>query len=285
MDRKGIVDRRPDAYGSFMVDDFPARAFACAEDSPQLERIVFDLVADWRCASYAGAMPAQIPNVMKMFHDSHVNNVDNFSGVLQHSDTIIALLSRELPELATDPQLVRKIRQNLVTTAAGIRDATAGSRSELDAGVAWESFLSLEPFQMGLHSTMRLVYVAVYCAYENFLVRALSLGEGGSKVRISDQNFRQRFRKLFGSTTDTALTSEQMHRFRLVRNALVHAGGRLTPDLEELEKKSTLPVVAHDGALHIFPEHIRSLYHALREPALTIMAAQCLRAAPPANAD
>jgi len=269
MQKQYIVDTRQDAYGPFFTDNFAREAFDAADVATSLKTPIFDLVADWRSASYTGALPAQIPNAIKQFHDAFINAETTPSGILQYSEVILAKLSRELPDLVADPRLQRKVQEKVVALSCEIVDANASVNQELDGEEVWKQYLELHPFQLGLHGTMRLVYLAVYGAYENFLVRSLSIAHGGKRIRITDSSFKADFRSALGSLIENAWFADEIRVARLVRHSLVHAGGRVTDDL----RKCKIPLVVHDDSLHVFPEHVSKLYNALKVPALAVMRA------------
>ena len=259
-----IIDKRQESYGTFFADDFGHKAFAASDKASKIAKPIFDLVADWRSASYVGALPASIPDTIKQFHDGYVNADQNASGMLRFSDVVLARLSREIPELDADPALKRTIRERVVALSAEISELKGSVRPELDGDTVWKEYLSLHPFHMGLHGTMRLVYLAVYGAYENFVVRLVSIAHGGIRIRVTDRDFNKSLRGAIGDLADRAWFAEDIRVARLVRHSLVHAGGRVTDDL----RRCKIPLVEHDDILNVFPEHISNLYNALKGPAL-----------------
>ena len=60
MEKPLVIDKRQEAYGTFFSDNFGHDAFAASDAAPMLAEPIFDLVGDWRSASYAGALPALI---------------------------------------------------------------------------------------------------------------------------------------------------------------------------------------------------------------------------------
>ncbi len=166
MEKTIMVDRRQSSYGPFFTDDFGRRAFAAADNAPLIAEHIFDLVSDWRSASYVGALPASIPTSIKRFHDTFVVSGESASGILRFSDVILAKLSSEIPELVSEPSLQRKIHERLVALTSEISEAGSSTRPTLDGDSIWQNYLALLPFHWGLHGTMRLVYLAVYGAYE-----------------------------------------------------------------------------------------------------------------------
>jgi hypothetical protein len=273
VEKQLIVDDRPESYGPFFADDFAHKAFSASDDVSALHEPIFDLIADWRSASYAGALPYLIPSSIKGFHDAFVNKAPSTAGILNYSDAILAKLSQEIPKLACDSALQHALGEKIVAIANEICTAASTVKHELDGNSIWQEFLSLHPFYLGLHGTMRLVYLAVYGAYENFVVQILSIAYGGSRIRVTDRDFKKKFRSAFGDLIEDAWLSPEINAFKLVRHALMHAGGRITPDLRSVR----IPVVVHNDALHIFPENIRHLYDTLKEPALGLMQAKCFR--------
>jgi len=273
MEKPLIIDKRQEAYGTFFSDNFGHEAFAASDDAPVLAAPIFDLIGDWRSASYVGALPASIPHSIKQFHDSFVNAETTATGILRYSDVILTKLSRELPDLVANSELQRLLREKIVVLSSEISEASSVVRQELDGDAVWQQYLSLHPFHMGLHGTMKLVYLAVYGAYETFVVQALSVAHGGKRIRVTDRDFRKDFRDALGDIIDDAWFAEDIRVARLVRHALMHAGGRVTDDL----RRCKIPLVVHDDILNVFPEHISDLYNALKAPALAIMKASCFR--------
>ena len=273
MEKPLIIDRRQEAYGTFFADNFGHEAFAASDAASLLAETIFDLVADWRSASYVGALPATIPNSIKQFHDAFVNAETTAACILRYSDVILTKLSREIPDLVVNPELQRKLQEKVVALSSEISEANASVRQELDGEAVWQEYLGLHPFHMGLHGTMRLVYLAVYGAYENFVVRSLSIAHGGKRIRVTDRDFNKNFRDALGDLINKAWLAEDIHVARLVRHSLIHAGGRVTDDL----RGCRIPLVVHEDLLNVFPEHVSNLYNALKVPALAIMRAEPFR--------
>ncbi|MBC7820027.1 MAG: hypothetical protein IAG10_24355 [Planctomycetaceae bacterium] len=281
MSRNLMFDNRPESYGSFFTDDFAKRIFEASDDVETLKPIVFDLVADWRAASYAGAMPGLIPSSLKGFHDAFVNDSEPNTGTLQMATAVAARVSQLMPELTSDPALQRRFRECLVQVAAEMKEINGKIRVEMSLDEVWEKYTALPPFIMGLSGTLRLVLVSVYSAYENFVVRALSLAHNGRPFSVKDKKeFAKGFRGAFGDFYDRAWTHSRIHAYRLVRHSFVHAGGRVTKELRDVR----IPVVVQDDFLHVYPEHIKELYGLLSGPALELAQSKSFRASGTSNA-
>lgn len=273
MEKQLVIDTRQEAYGPFFTDNFGHEAFLASDSASLLKRPILDLVADWRSASYAGALPAAIPNSIKQFHDGFVAAETAPTGILRYSELILTKLSRELPELVANPGLQRKLQEKVVALSSEILEASALVPRGLDGEAVWQQYLGLDPFQMGLHGTMRLVYLAIYGAYENFVVRSLSIAHGGKQIRVTDRNFNNDFRDALGDLIDDAWFAEDIRIARLVRHSLVHAGGRVTNEL----RNSKIPLIVNNDFLNVFPEHLSNLYNALKVPALAVMRSEAFR--------
>jgi hypothetical protein len=279
MERRLVIDQRQDAYGTFFTDDFGRRAFAASDLSPIISEPIFDLVADWRSASYVGALPASIPGSIKNFHDGFIKTESSVTDILGFADVIMIKLSRELPELIDNQQLRRELHQKIVAISSEVMEAKASANQELDGNFVWEQYLALFPFKLGLHGTMRLVYLAVYSAYENFVVRCLSIAHGGKPIRVTNRDFDAQLKHAFGELANDAWFAPDIHIARLVRHSFMHAGGRITKEL----RNRKIPLEAQDGCLHVYPEHISKLYNVLKVPAFAIMEAEIFRNDPRAG--
>lgn len=271
MERKILVDERQLAYGSFFTDDFAKEAFAIADRTPRLQVAIFDLVADWRSASYVGAIPSLLPTILKQFHDSFMNYETPPSGILTYSETILTKLSSEVPELAISPELQAKLRERIVSISDEVLAANSAVKLELNSDEVWQEYLKAHAFVMGLHGTMRAVYLSVYGAYENFITRVLSVAHNGERVRVTDRDFNKLFRSVLNDVIDEAWFADKIQTAKLVRHALMHAGGRVTKELQD----RVIPIAVADKQLHVFPEHVAELYKTLKAQAHNVMTAKC----------
>ena len=274
MDRRIRLDVRPASYGSFMTDDFAEVAFEASKDVEPLCEIVFDLVADWRMASYSGALPSVIPSSLKTFHDAYVNETEPNTGILKFSDAIIGRMAQVTPEVSADPSLQRTLRENLVKISSEIQEIGQKTRIEMSTESVWSKYFEFPAFQLGISSTLRLVLVSVYCSFENFVVRALRLAHNGKPFRITRaKEFQKGFRAAFGDLYDRGWKNSRLEAYRRVRHAFMHAGGRITDEL----KTVNIPVVIDGDTLHVFPEHIKELYDLLKPAALEIIRSTTFR--------
>ena len=281
MQRAILIDERPESYGSFFTDNFADLAFNATTDVPDLYEIAFDLVAEWRSNSYSAALPATIPSALKSFHDGYTNQEESEAGILKFANVILQKVAQTTPEITSDPALQKSLHDQLIRISAEIDEINNNLRIELDANAVWKHYLTLSPFTLGLSGTLRIVFVAMYGAYENFIVRALSTAYGGRRFSVTKRKqFEKAFRDAFGNLYENCWDNDTLRSYRLVRNALVHAGGRVTPQLSGVP----IPVVVHNETLHIYPQHLKDLYDLLKQPALELMEHSHFRLPQNANA-
>jgi hypothetical protein len=114
---------------------------------------------------------------------------------------------------------------------------------------------------------MRQTYLAIFSAYEDYIISLLKLASGDPNIRITDRDINKKFRGTFGDLVESVWLDSRIQKAQLMRHALMHAGGRVTKKLECQE----IPVEVHEGYLHIFPEHNQALYDLLKVPALAIL--------------
>jgi hypothetical protein len=277
MQRTILIDERPESYGSFFTDNFAELALNATTDVPALYEVAFDLVAEWRSMSYSAALPATIPSSLKSFHDGYTNQENPEAGILKFADAILQKVAQTTPELTSDPLLQKALHDQLIKTSTEITRINANLQIEMDANAVWNHYLTLHPFTLGLSGTLRIVFVSMYGAYENFIVRAMSAAYGGRRFNVTKRNqFEKAFRDAFGNLYENCWDNDNLRSYRLVRNAFVHAGGRVTPQLADVQ----IPVVEHENSLHVYPEHLRNLFDLLKRPALQLMEHEYFRSKP-----
>ena len=259
------IENRLEAYGAFFRDDFAIQALEASKRSERLDRIAFDLVCAWRSASYSGALPAVLVMTQKSFHDGYTNEPRS-AGMLKYSEVVLSQLCLAVPTLTLDEKLGRAIQSSILDISCRIVEADKSDKTDFDLEGAWQDYLKLIPFQLGVHALMRQTYLAIFSAYENYIVSLLKVASGDPNVRIN-QDFNKKFRGTFGDLVESLWFDPRIQMAKLVRHALMHAGGRVTPDLEGKE----IPVAVYEGYMHIFPEHNQALYDLLKVPALAIL--------------
>lgn len=126
----------------------------------------------------------------------------------------------------------------------------------------WESYKTRPEFISALGKNTENCFMALYCAYEDYLVNAMKLNPGAGKLRVTDRNFAKRMKDLVGDEiTQQCWHHPQVQVAREVRNCIVHNGGRATP---KLLTKSPLPRIEANNIL-ISPLELRGLYGLLGE--------------------
>lgn len=256
-----LVDNRQSSYGPFFKDNAIQEAMESSRCSGSLRECLFDLLADWRSVSYAGALPALIPNALKDFHDAFVNAEASAPDILKFSDVILKKVEESIEQVSDDPDLQEKLRKSLISISHEILQANRQVKQTLDGEALWQMYLEMIPFHLGLHGTMKLGYLAVYGAYENFIVRCISLALPNESIRISTSAFNKQLRRAFSDLAESIWFDQDVRVARGIRNALLHTGGRITKELIDLKN---IPVRVQDGHLHVFPEDIANLYHQLK---------------------
>jgi hypothetical protein len=260
------IEDRLEAYGTFFRDDFAKKALAASKRSEKLDRIAFDLVCAWRSASYSGALPAVLVMTLKSFHDGYTNEPRS-AGMLKYSEVVLSQLCLAVPTLTLDEKLGRAIQSSILDISCRIVEVDKSLKLDLDLEAAWKDYLKIVPFQLGVHALMRQTYLAIFSAYEDYIISLLKLASGEPNIRITDRDFNKKFRGAFGDLVESVWYDSRIQKAKLVRHALMHAGGRVTKDLECQD----IPVLVHEGYLHIFPEHNQALYDLLKVPALAIL--------------
>ena len=257
-----VIDDHLEAYRTFFDHGWAEQIDRVAKGTA-LSDLVFDLALAWRGAANTHVMPWLMAHNLSAFY-AGVMQSENPPG----TDLVNGLLSRLRRD--TTISIPTEVLTELRTLLRGISIQLGANRKrivgEFDAQEAWKEFLGNWEFRFSLWGSQRLVYGAIYYAYEDFLLRCFRLATGRSDYRIQPK-FPKDFADEFGvSLRDDCWSHQQVNFARLTRHALVHNGGRLTEHLKKL--KSSIRV--ENGELQIMPPDTKALFNLLKVRALTL---------------
>lgn len=262
-----FIDNQFDSYHNFFSDDWGERILALVTGSPTLHQFVFDLLMDWRAAAYTAALPAQILEHVKHFHDGYLSESEPNTFLLRFSEGVIGRLALEIPELTRDPPLLRRLQTKIVELGAETQDIHRKVKIEFPMEETWQDYLKFSAYQLSLWGSQRICYVAIYNSYENFLTQCVATANGIAKCRTTNRDFKRLFADVFGEPLhDQCWSNNAVNIARLARHALSHAGGRVTPDLA----KQNHDFVVTDNAIQVIPANTKELFNLLKECAYSL---------------
>ena len=262
--RKVYVHTTPDSYRNFLSDDWAARIDALTSPVPKLSALVLDVVLDWRAAAYAVSLPAMLPEQVKGYHDSFVNSGEINTTFLRLAEGICRKLVRLIPELTSDPALIRRLQAEIVNLGSDLEAAKSGTEIELPLHELWQEYITLPAFYLGLWGSQRIGYVSIYNAYDNFVVEMVRLALSPPRCRSSDSGFNNLFTNAFGEPLKAKCwTDSPVNIARAARHTLSHAGGRVTKELNDLRPKHDF--VVEGGRIQITPDKTKDLYAVLKD--------------------
>ena len=126
----------------------------------------------------------------------------------------------------------------------------------------WSALFELSEFQLSILGSQRLCYAGLYFAYENFVRQCTSLA-----TRVPEQRYQSSFTDLqegvktaFGPEVADYIADRSVNVARHVRNALVHAGGRVGDKLSDIRHN----IATEEGVLQVMPEDTRKLFSELK---------------------
>ena len=215
---------------------------------------------EWKAAAYTASMPVELLRHVKAFHDNFVNTGELNTHLLQLAFGIPGELVKELPELTGDPELLRKLQTKVMGIGARIHEARTAAKVEFPLDQLWNDYLKESVFQLSLWGSLRICYVAIYSAYDNFLARMVGVVLG-QRVR-TNQDFVKHLRNAFGEAIcDRCWTQTPVLIARLARHSLAHAGGRVTDELRNLKHGFEV----RDDRIQIVPRNVKALWALLKK--------------------
>lgn len=263
-----VVDKRLDSYSGFLQSDFATHVFDAADRATQVKHLALHLMADWRSISYAVAFPALSPASIEKFHIGMLSTGPLDYSFLGFLEFLLLRLNERIPSLTSDQQLRDAIKAELAHLIIQIAPLKAERDTHISAHMVWDQLIDQRPMHMGIHAIMRLSYIGLFGAYEEFLVRCTRVLSGNAKVRSSSGLFQSILERCYGlDKARMCWSSTELSNIREIRNRLVHAGGKTK------EGDSALASVIHieDDYMHVFPCHIENAYLAIKSPILAIL--------------
>ena len=135
-----------------------------------------------------------------------------------------------------------------------------------DRNSAWSQHFGHSEFRLSIIASQRLCYGGLYFAYESFIVECYKLLSGKPHYQTGGKT-KQDFTSVFGEIVcDRCWSDDHVVDARLVRHALVHAGGRITNAL----KQRNLSITIIDSEIQITATDTADLFKLLKTRALQL---------------
>jgi hypothetical protein len=255
-------------YRNFFSDDWGKRIDELTVNTGKLEPLIFDLMMEWRAAAYTASLPALILEHMKAYHDGFVKTRELNTTLLHLANAIVTRMESKLPELTSDPDLLRRIRKAVLDLGIEIEDARDAAAFDFPMQETWQTYLQEYVYQLSLWGSQRICYVAIYNSYDNFLTQCMRIATGIKDYRSFNRTkFKSDFATAFGEQLlEKCCDNTDLDVARFARNAFSHSGGRLTPELAPRERA----FVVCDGFVQITPKDTKGLFTLLKEAAYAL---------------
>jgi len=257
------IDSRLDSYQSFFDHDWSQKILNIP-DSSDIREIVFDLSVAWKGAANTHVMPWLMATALPSF----------YKGLMQVDDPFIVQVINSLPnqlEQAMEGELSSGALEKLRSLIRSNSIQLGMKRKEIIGNInledVWKDYFENTEFRLSIWASQRLVYGAIYYAYEEFLLRCYQLKANDSGYQIRFEKFKKDFATIFGeSLRNECWLHDDVAVARLTRNALVHNGGRIGEDVNDFEHQLCI----ENGAVQIMPEHNKRLFNSLKKRALKL---------------
>lgn len=262
------LDLRLESYRGLFSDDWGQQANDAAGDATTLQTLVFELLMQWRGAAYTAEFPATLIDHFSSYVSGFLQERAPHTTVLKVADAIVARCSRDVPEVMADPAAQRKLHDEFVRIGADIIEPSGRTEFKVDREEIWKQYLQEHVYQITIWSSLRICYVAIFNAYDNFIAQLMQTITGDLAIRTTNSSFRNQLSSFLGeSIKQKCWVSKDLNIIRCVRNSITHAGGRKTDHLKNVKHR----VKIVDGKLQITPDDLRDEYGILKEAALAII--------------
>jgi hypothetical protein len=272
-ERKSGYDMRHESYAPFFDTEW-GKEFVNLILGTKLEDAGHDLIRAWDSASETRSNPWLMAKCLDAAIRSRIPELEPPERAFVRSVTknFLSMLRAEGANVRNmlEKQIIR-VLEKLGEKADRIMSRT--HQTLADTQDNWQVLLSTgdEGFKRSLWMSERNTYGAIYFAYEFYLVQLVSMKRGESCRAGS--GFGKMFENAFGNALlNSCWNAPEIVIPRLIRHALVHAGGRLTEDLKR-QKNHGLETLNDNEEIQIYAPQTTDLFNLLKGRATTVTAA------------
>ncbi|WP_437193327.1 hypothetical protein [Planctomicrobium sp. SH527] len=249
-------------YKVFYNGDWAVELFRLANGKSKLSDLIFDVTLAFKGISTARAVPLLAVDVAEAYAKGHD------LGALSNTLTL-KLVSRITAEIDQRVVVTSSQRDDLKAAMLEIMydfySRAEGKELPFPRQELWDEFAKVDEnedkdspeneFRLALWSSQRICYSAFFFAYEDFLVRCLEVYLN-TEVQTG-RTFPDICKQALGNDlADQCWNCEEIQIAKLIRNALVHAGGRETEKLKNRNHRCSVI----DGQMQIVPGNVSELY-------------------------
>jgi hypothetical protein len=266
------IERDLDAYRITWEGTWSEEILQLA-DGAKLEEAIFALCVNWKSVLNAQMMPWFLVHSVRSFWKGYLRGQE--SG----SEQAVKVLAQELPRQMGDALSNMKRRlltEKLTDIGRNMKSRREEDERDLDANELFSFFLDGAggaELALSIRGSQRTCYGTLFHSYEHFITECVALARGRDEYRPSNiKELHRDAAAVFGQAiADFALVDPEIDMARLVRNSLVHRGGKITNQLNG--KNHGLVVVGDE--LQIVPDDNRKLLGTLQKRALTVAKKAC----------
>jgi hypothetical protein len=251
------IDPDIDSYQNYIDDNQIDDILNVAKDTPKLNKLVTNLLIDWRGAAYTASLSSFVLKHSKSFIEGYVNNKPN-SLLIELVEAFTHRCSKEIKDLVNYSSIKEKLASILIKIGDETLQKYEKSSFEFPTEIAWETYLEKHYYQLSIWSSQRLSYLTIYTSYENFITQLMriALEKPDYKMPKSD-DFKNQFRNIFNQELlDKCWNDRNIKITRYARHSLSHVSGEETEELKNFGHN----FVMVNNKIQITPNDIKNLF-------------------------
>ena len=261
------IDDRIDSYKPFFDHGWAREMGAISKGREKLEALIYDLALTFKGSSTVASIPQLSVDIAGRYAEGmELHRLDE-SLTLKIVNHLAARVEQRMVLNSSEKGELTKVMLHI---AEELNDRASGKSIEFPRQELWDAFVKTEKgkesddpkneFRLAIWAAQRNTYSVLFFAYEDFLTSCLEIATGIE--HRTGRGFGKKCEKTLGKQlTVECWDNNEIETARLVRNALVHAGGRETSDLKQ--KKHGVELC--EGVLQIMPTDIGNLFDLLKD--------------------
>ncbi|MEM1445340.1 MAG: hypothetical protein AAGF84_04745 [Planctomycetota bacterium] len=222
------LDPRFQAYEPYFDHDWSVRFLACV-DAKGLSHSGLSLCMQLKSAIVLGALPFKLVEMCSAA--CNALNTQNRPFPVRVLDEMIQSVWQQSGIAESESARIQQALRSLHERA---QLASMSAKVEIQPQVLWDDLFNIPEFRMSIYAAQRMAFCQQFFAYENYLLHLVQNLSNSDDVRTGRQ-FPEHLRKVFGDQMANHLwCSGKLKTARLARNALAHAGGKETKELQSI---------------------------------------------------
>ncbi|MBR9804239.1 hypothetical protein GYB59_22215 [bacterium] len=257
------VDDRMESYCRFYSGEWAFELSKKTAGASKLKVLFDDLWITLKGISNMFSIPQLSVDLTEMYFRGMERHIIRNSTVLELINHISARVEQRN---VLSQGVLTALKKEMLDISSELKEKTKNLTLPFTRSELWDSIVKVETneehnsprneYRLAIWSTCRICFSSLFFAYEDFFCGCIE-AKTGRRPRTG-KGFNELCVEVLGDTlAEDCWCNDAIVNARLIRNSIVHAGGRVTSELEN--RMHGMDVI--DGEIQVLPTDVKCLYN------------------------